>query len=80
MELQQSDIIKAKFKGLMKKSTFAEAYGQGVSTSAVTYAMDKGHIDWVDVSGEQVVVLTAKTLEYAPNQHPKRTATMHAEK
>lgn len=67
-------VIAEKFKGkLLTITEFRKKYAEGVSSQAVNYAIEHDLIDYVDIGPRvRAIVLTEKTLKYAPNKSKKR--------
>ena len=56
----------------MSISEFSVQYAGGVSSQAISYAMDKDKIDYVLLGTIRYVVMTEKSRSYVPNAHPNR--------
>jgi hypothetical protein len=69
MQLKKEDVLKLP---IVSVSEFAKNYAGGVSSQAISYAMEKDKVDYVWLGDERFVVLTDKTKLYSPNASQKR--------
>jgi hypothetical protein len=67
---------KAMKLGIVSQKEFAEEHADGVTLSALDYAIRNDLLDYVKVGRIRFIVLTKKSLEYTPNKSPKRIAKM----
>jgi hypothetical protein len=51
---------------------YAKKYGAGISTQAVYYAIEKGHLDHLELGRDKLVVMTEHSKTYVPNASKKR--------
>lgn len=49
----------------------------GISLSAIDYAMDNDKVDYVKIGRIRSVVMTEKSKNYDPNKNVRRTSIMH---
>ena len=70
MEYKKSEVLKV---DILTPAEFAEKYANGVSTQALSYAMDNDKLDYVCIGKNRFIVLTKKSKTYVPNSHPNRS-------
>lgn len=73
MEYNKRDILKEEFaEKIVPVAEFARQ--KGVQNQAMTYAMNKDLVDWVEIGPRnKYIVLTEKSINYEPNASPKRS-------
>ena len=69
MELAKKDVFKIE---TLTVAEYSQKYGGGVSSQALSYAMENDKIDYVKVGKERLIVMTERTKLYVPNTHPAR--------
>lgn len=62
--------IKAKNLEVIGQKEFKQ--WKGVTRPAIVYAMEKDLLDWTEIGGTKMLVKTAKTDSYSPNESPAR--------
>jgi len=56
---------------------FRKNYAGGVSAQAINYAIEHDLVDYMEVGKRvRIIVLTPKSIQYTPNESPKRTTRM----
>lgn len=77
-----SKVIRPSFEGKLKTiNEFRKTNGKGISSQAIDYAIKNDLIDYIQFGDRvRVIVLTPKTLEYVPNDSPKRPQPVKRER
>ncbi len=65
---------------VLSVSEYADKYGNGVSSQALSYAMDHDKLDYVRVGNQRLICMTNKSKSYVPNSHPHRDKKSRAGK
>lgn len=71
MLLDKETIIESGAKWLTIKE-FVDNYTPGLTTMAISTAMNRGDIDYMQPSRDRFVVLTERTLGFKPRVHKNR--------